>query len=108
MEENEARPSFQDVRRKHTISYGMLLEELHAMGMLERLEIRYETLELLDKLGFARLEVLDAALEALSRLAGKSYSRESIDEIGLLPSVRRARYPKLIRLPRDRQPLEPE
>jgi hypothetical protein len=86
-EQHDPRPSFHATRIKHNISLGQLLEELDAAGMLESLEISFDTLQLLDLLGLGRPEVIDAALAALSRLAGLQYDRANVGQIGFLPST---------------------
>jgi hypothetical protein len=86
-EQHDPRPSFRVTRIKHNISLGQLLEELDAAGVLESLEISFDTLQLLDLIGLGRPEVIDAALAALSRLAGQQYDRANVGRFGFLPSA---------------------
>ena len=87
MSDHDPRPSFREVKRKHGIVLGQILEDLVLAGVAEPLEITFDSLQLLGLTGLGRPEVVDAALAALSRLTGQQYNRENVGQMAFLPSA---------------------
>jgi len=57
-EASDTRPSFQQTRMKHNIALGHLLEDLVYAGVAEKLQISWDSLQLLDMVGVGRPEWL--------------------------------------------------
>ncbi len=74
--------SFQEARCKHNITLYMLAEEATRAGV----PISVDAAQLLDIVAAGRMEIVEAMLAALSRLAGVTYSHENVGPIAILPS----------------------